>query len=101
MLIDKQVEEVKKRYPIVEDWSVIVASKEDDCMVVTDIAPFILAGYKHVAHESDDFVVLCSEPIGLTWEDVRFLNNCFEGSVSTEEIGYEDRTMKVYHTELG
>ena len=100
MSINQQVEEVKEHYPIVEDWSIIVASKDDDCMVVTDIAPFILAGYTHVSYEMDDLVVLCSEPIGLTWEDVRFLKN-HEGSVSTEEIGYEDRSMKVYHVKLG
>ncbi|APZ82254.1 hypothetical protein Goe2_c01400 [Bacillus phage vB_BsuM-Goe2] len=99
MMMDKQVEEVKKHYPIVEDWSVIVARKEDDCMTVTDAVPFILGGYKHVSYEMDDVVVLCSDPIGLTWEDVRFLKN-HKGSVSCEEIGYEDKVM-VYHVDLG
>ncbi|QPX71574.1 hypothetical protein [Bacillus phage SP8] len=100
MNLDKQVEEVKKHYPVVGDWSVIVARKEDDCMVVTDIAPFILAGYKHVAYEMDDVVVLCSTfAIGLTWEDVRFLKN-HTGSVNCKEIGYEDN-ITVYHVDLG
>lgn len=99
MVTDKQVEEVRKHYPMVEDWSIVVARKEDDCMVVDDVVPFVLAGYKHVAYEMDDLVVLCSEPIGLTWEDVRFLKN-HKGSVSCEEIGYEDRAM-VYHVDLG
>lgn len=99
MVTDNQVEEVKKHYPIVGDWSVIVARKEDDGMAVTDAVPFILAGYKHVAYEMDDLVVLCSDPIGLTWEDVRFLKN-HKGSVSCTEIGYEDKIM-VYHVDLG
>ncbi|UAV84286.1 hypothetical protein phi18_213 [Bacillus phage phi18] len=100
MVTDKQVEEVRKHYPMAWDWSVIVAKKEDDCMVVTDIAPFILAGYNHVAYEMDDLVVLCSELIGLTWEDVRFLKE-HTGAVSCKAIGYDGKIMKIYHVKLG
>ncbi len=40
-------------------------------MVVNDVVPYP-SRYKHVAYEMDDLVVLCSEPIGLTWRMLNF-----------------------------